>query len=543
MSANWTIAGEVGKAFGADPIPVSAAMMGDPLLDLKSFDVDTLTWQRTAESMPVDYGQSITLYREGQRVFTGIVDRKPVRYTREGGARGSVIVVGPVWWLAETKVLEDVTDGTGATSEQSEMKFPTGDLRAMVQRLLDRATAKGLPIRAGVIDPMFEVLALRYRNQTYLSALLDMLRSVPDAASWVDYSVDGLPTLNIARRPTMPTMTLRVGIDDIESFELVGRRSLRPSGVSVRYATRNALNQVIYQEQTAGSPTQQTVVVASGPALEKWTPPENPDQVQLRTLPLSSTNTDLFYLMSPELVSLKAQYGATLYDIQVGTATGSVPSGGGWISTTMQPVETWTIDGVETAAGTGALAHAIVEGQLPSWWLETGNAVQRVTLTRRMNVGIPNNAPSANHQIAAMLATASHNFGNVTAYFADITITVDAIAIPYTTLTTVIRPAAYEYLTPPANYAANLFAAQNWMPYDGPVVMNPGVPFDRWLGKKLNIENAEPEHATAGALIQGQSIRLLTGTTSLRCGSPERAPAASLMARSIQYGNDNLTTL
>jgi len=543
MSVIWTIAGQAGASFGADPIPVTAALMGDPVLDLKSFDVDTFTWQRTPLSMAVDYGQAITLYRNGTRVFTGIVDRKPVRYTREGGARGSVVVVGPMWWLSETKILDTVTDGTGATSDQSEIKFPTGDLRAMVQRLLDLATAKGLPIRKGTIDPMFEVMALRYRNTSYLSGLLDLMRQVPDAASWVDYSGEGLPTLNISRRPTMATKTIRLGVDDVDSFELVGRRSLKPSGVSVRYASKDSLNRTVYGEQVSGATDRQSVVVVSGPALERWTPPENPDTVQIRTLDLNSTNQDLFYAAAPELASLAAQYGGPLYVVMTTAGTGSIPSGGGWLVTTIPTVESWTIDGVQQATGTGALPYAIVEGQLPSWWKETGNATQKVTVTRRFNVAVPNGAPASTHQLASSLALASYNFGSVTVYFADVTINVDAIPVSYPTLTTVVRPAAYEFLTPPAGYAENLFAAQNWLPYDGTVSLNPGVEWDRWLAKRLNIENAEPELATAGALIQGQSLRLLTGSMTLRCGAPERASAATLMARTLQYGNDNLTTL
>lgn len=83
---------------------------------------------------------------------------------------------------------------------------------------------------------------------------------------------------------------------------------------------------------------------------------------------------------------------------------------------------------------------------------------------------------------------------------------------------------------PPADFAANLKAAQDWTPFDGNVklvdlVCDPGP----LLGRVVNIAGARPEWAAMKAVPNGIDVELQSGRATILLGAP---PA---------YGTMNLT--
>jgi hypothetical protein len=103
------------------------------------------------------------------------------------------------------------------------------------------------------------------------------------------------------------------------------------------------------------------------------------------------------------------------------------------------------------------------------------------------------------------------------------------------------RPADYSFIAPPANLAANLLAAQNFVPYEGNVGLvfeTPGA--SRYQGRKLNIANSVTAHATMDAMISEESIDIRSGEITLTLGTPPRLDYRTFVDRIRKTPQDNI---
>jgi hypothetical protein len=106
------------------------------------------------------------------------------------------------------------------------------------------------------------------------------------------------------------------------------------------------------------------------------------------------------------------------------------------------------------------------------------------------------------------------------------------------------KPLAYQFAAPPAGFAAALRAAQDFIPYEGDVVLvEQDAGGTAAVGKVLNITGALTEWATMKALIQGVEITLSDGSQVLRCGAPNRLSLGDIVNRLRFDRRDNLITL
>jgi hypothetical protein len=95
---------------------------------------------------------------------------------------------------------------------------------------------------------------------------------------------------------------------------------------------------------------------------------------------------------------------------------------------------------------------------------------------------------------------------------------------------TFIRPSDLYLVTPVADLADNLFAAQAFIPYEGSVPLcpgsNPPTP-----GNVLNITGGLAEWATMNAMVSATSINLTDGSAQLTIGAAPRTNANALLDR------------
>jgi hypothetical protein len=89
--------------------------------------------------------------------------------------------------------------------------------------------------------------------------------------------------------------------------------------------------------------------------------------------------------------------------------------------------------------------------------------------------------------------------------------------------------------------AANLLAAQNWIPYEGSIQLEQeDVGGTRYRGTKVNISNSLPAFSTMGALVSGESLEIESGRTTINLGAPARNDYRTLVDKIRKTSQDNI---
>ena len=95
-----------------------------------------------------------------------------------------------------------------------------------------------------------------------------------------------------------------------------------------------------------------------------------------------------------------------------------------------------------------------------------------------------------------------------------------------------------------ANLAANLKAAQDWLPYAGSITLvEEDVGGTRYMGTKVNLTNTLPAYASMGALVAGVNLDIATGTTTIELGQPPRLDYRTFVDRIRKTSQDNIVYL
>jgi hypothetical protein len=125
---------------------------------------------------------------------------------------------------------------------------------------------------------------------------------------------------------------------------------------------------------------------------------------------------------------------------------------------------------------------------------------------------------------------------------AELTAYVSTVAYP--TSTTIYRPADYTFIAPPANLAANLKSAQDWLPYEGDIeIIEEDVGVTRYRGCKINISNTLTDFAAMGALVASERLDIAAGTTTITLGQPPRLDFRTFVDRVRKTPQDNFEYL
>lgn len=530
----YSISGQAGKPIGAHRRPLEVIGAESASLEFASQDADELRFFMRGELVP-EYGQEISVFdATGERVFTGNITRVDPQWTG-AGAQYEITASGPWWWLEQAQLTGLVTGADGVDAEAASFILPTQDIAESIRSIVTRMKVLGVPLDIGTIDPTFTIPQMILQGTSAAVALRDVLGFLPDATTTISYGVDGLPRLNVHRRPTMANTTYTLGSEGCKAFApvLQPRRELRPTSVEVQAISLDANGEIIYTRQIAGDTTGisgvlgKQLVALSGPGRRDFRERQI-RKINVRTLPKASIQ-DIFYAKHAGLAELKRAYAAEYWALMVGSATITIPTGSGYLVTTYPPKTSYNIDGTATLLNTDILANIVVTDKLPDWWQEMPiPSRQTVKFQARFVVGFASGDPAtANH---AALSNFSHSVSGGDWFFADLEVEVDAIPTEYLASTLVIHPLDEALVQPVADLALNLYAAQNWLAHDGSIPLAPGDPIPL-PSRAVSVANAFPEWSHARALIASTSLNLQTGSANLRLGAPARQQASSLLDR------------
>ncbi len=105
----------------------------------------------------------------------------------------------------------------------------------------------------------------------------------------------------------------------------------------------------------------------------------------------------------------------------------------------------------------------------------------------------------------------------------------------------VYAPADYSFIAPPANLASNLLAAQNFIPYEGDIMLTEQTAgTTRYRGCKVNVSGSLSAHSSMAALVSSETLDLKTGETVIELGTPPRVDYRTFVDRIRKTAQDNI---
>ncbi len=551
----YEISGGPGHALDAQRVPLGMIGATDGVFSWGSLDTDTLRWTQFVrhedadQTIVLDEGQPVAVFdRDDARVLAGFVTLKLPTWSPEGTTYQ--MEISNAWWYYEKLgILGNVQWEGAEDDERAIMIAPEQDLAITIRRLIDRMTAQGVPLRSGIISTGFTMSQITFNNDLAARGLADILTLLPDAMTRVRYEEDGLPVLDVIRRDEAEAVVLHLGSapDMTTAFQLREKTELRPDYVAVDYVEALADGTLVPKKLEAGTATAgvlgKQLVPFSGPGARDWRPPKI-DKVKLRTMVASDTSLDLFYRLHPELAALEKMLlagGALVprpWTVLTGTWSIRVPTGDGF-NITSYGSRTLTV--IQEGTPGVMLGYAIVEGELPDWWAETGIQRQRVSLTQRFITSAANSYIWQADLVA--LADFSYEVSGGATYFADLTIEFDAIAVPYAVLTDVAKPSDLTFNKPPRDLADSLWKVQQFPAYAGGASIGAQAPQIPRPGQKVCAIGGERKWETAGALVQGTQLDLKTGMASVQMGAPARISPQNLIDRFLRSATGKIVEL
>jgi hypothetical protein len=329
--------------------------------------------------------------------------------------------------------------------------------------------------------------------------------------------------------------------------------------------------------QTSGTATvgKNQIMVVSGPEVNAILPKDRFDQFDVKTIALPTGGIaygSLSQSSSHSATSISGAFATYVKqaDQRLATLIRELPSdfenylvisnGGRYM---VSPFVTGNMNGAPgifldkpnlvSTDSTSGLYIVISPDRVPEWakW-ENGYTVSQATLTgyARWTRNYLTSAPSWWGEIERfaerlMVGYPANVGGNVGEYqynaFFPISIPVQIISESYPNLTTVYRQWDYDYVTPPTTLAADLLAAQNWIPYEGTITtVSETVDGAQALANKYNIANGIASLATIGALPKRVDYNLETGTRAIQLGAPARVDFGSLAGKFRRSPKDNI---
>jgi hypothetical protein len=558
MPVNWTIAGQTGKPFNATARSFSTAAIDSAKLDFKSLEPDTLTFTITPESLTSatipELRQEMILYRDGVQFFVGHVT--DVRTIINSGMQQSQITVsGPWWWLEKIPFTSVIADGTGVSQERISYVFGTPsagqNLAVSIRAAIDRSAALGAPIatiaQGSDVYTMFAVPRITLNQSTCGQVISELVRICPDTMVWFDYSTKPVK-MNVARRGPVGARSLDASTSPITSIDINPVIDLEVSNVVLPYVDRNTQGRTRFQVQTAGTnvATKRQIITVSGPELDTFLPNNLFDSYVANT---ATSISNLVHDSDSACVEAAREFGLGRLPINTYLYRVSLRN---TRSNTYVITNTFTIGGSSytNLAGSPVSGFILTSQNPPEWW---NVAVTDVIVSGTMWMshtydfqGDTTEKPLPRYFKDAGFIFAASGYENVYAfpdrayYQKPFKFNAKLVASAYTNLT-FYRPADYSFIAPPADLAANLLAAQNWIPYEGSIQLEQeDVGGTRYRGTKVNISNSLPAFSTMGALVSGESLEIESGRTTINLGAPARNDYRTLVDKIRKTSQDNI---
>jgi hypothetical protein len=579
MPVAWTIKGESGKAFDATVRSLEAAEIEAATLDFRSLSDDVLSFviapeDVTAATIP-ELAQEMTLYRDGVQFFHGNVTGRPITL-QSGKQVVQVVVSGPWWWMERINFTSTKTDGTGATAERISYVFGTtsggSNLKTSIEAAIDRAITLGVPMQRGTVATFFDVPRITLNQGNCGQVLSELVRLVPDTMVWFDYSTSPA-TINVSRRGSATTRTLDAASGALQSISINPIQELQVSQVRLPYVTRDVAGRTQFQEQASGTPAtgKVQILTISGPEIDTFIPNDLFDSYVIKTAINSSEESTLLISRDPQVAAIRAKYDLSS---SLGLLlSASFLASSAWRYTpqcgpnfTTASYITVSVGGYQVIDANGKSVNMtgkkiVTTTDIPQWVIdEYPGRFQKVKITFqflgaflieypgcRSGESISYKLPYWYNEISWSGDYSGFPYtyeGRSKFSWKNTEVEAYISTVAYPTTTTIYRPADYTFIAPPANLAANLKSAQDWLPYEGDIeIIEENVGVTRYRGCKINISNTLTDFAAMGALVASERLDIAAGTTTITLGQPPRLDFRTFVDRVRKTPQDNFEYL
>lgn len=572
----WTIAGETGKAWDGTQQTLEFRAIAGANITFRSLAVDELTLDIQVEDATTytapELGQIVRLYRNGDLFFTGHVTSNPFTFSQRNQSL-RIVVSGPWWWMDRINYTSTQTDGTGATATRMTGVFGTAssgtNLKTAIETAINRMVVLGVPIAniagGSSVATFFTVPRVTLNQSTCSQVISELVRLVPDTMVYFDYSTT-TPTIQVTRRGVATTRTITIGTDEVESLDIQPLYEMKVDRVELPFVDRDAVGLTRFQQQASGTAAtgRVQIITVSGTELDTFLPNDLFETITVSTFPIASFES--FALRDSQFAEAIQNGLTTQLDFPItqkqyiGGDTSGL-SGGVYVQQTLQGISVVDANG-QPVSTTGKFF--MTASDMPKWAIDENGFIP-IKITGRyafewndLNYVSPYRATDTQPGVTLPTWVSSLNMTQLDAYFTDAgiihrsikllvgTYTIDAYLSPTqfgTTASTqtIYKDADYTFIAPPANLAANLLAAQNFVPYEGAIVLTQETAGGtRYRGCKVNVANSLTEHSTMGALVAEESLDLATGQTTITLGTPPRLDYRTFVDRIRKTPQDNI---
>jgi hypothetical protein len=276
ISDLWTIA-----INGAAAVPVNELGITSLVRTRRNLDVSQLSFTTKVQDIfaePIaDYGDSIVLFRDGVRWFSGTLMQLPAFGARTEESQR--YVVADAWWRLERIIyrqpvvrrMADLVTLTGSMSTRIVLGQDAWGRKIRVNQQIANISNYALSQASGVfVVAALPTLAIppleEARDITCAEAIRRMLRWAPDCVGYMDYST-APTTFWIVPRSALSTATIDAANGALVRAisDLTPRSDLKPRGVRFTFITgvvNEETGEVVPQEtvDTAGVTTGEAVI-------------------------------------------------------------------------------------------------------------------------------------------------------------------------------------------------------------------------------------------------------------------------------------------
>jgi len=225
---------------------ISAWNIIDATLSKKILAPDELIFT-SSESINPDV--TINLYRDNVRCFSGKIYKAPVEVS---GEKDYFIytVLGPWYELEEIVYQQLWANFTGVVlSSVLKSRVILGQNNSgsqiscdnQIKDIANYAINCGAEISLGNINLQSPMLYDETKDINCSEAIKRVLKWVPDAVSFFDYSQDAAPILHISRRTTLENFDIDIKKIPVKNYKATLRKDLQISGVDIKYEKTHSL--------------------------------------------------------------------------------------------------------------------------------------------------------------------------------------------------------------------------------------------------------------------------------------------------------------
>jgi hypothetical protein len=531
--ATWTIRGEDGAGLDDTSRTIQSLGIDSANLEFATLAADEFRFSMrttTADGKGTDgvkripsLGQEISLFKDGDRKFVGHAVAPEVDLDRV-----TVTARGPWEWMSRIPV-SSVKSGAvdvGADGERPSYAFPEQNLRTSLMDLNNAARTAGVPVKkietadqSAHMSAMFTILTTTVSSKSWADALTDLMAWCVDGVAWYDHSGTGNAQFKVTRRDAMSPLTLTVG-SNMTECKIRPRMDLRVIRTELHFVTRNqTTGRPRWAKQYHGAvvPGHVQMVAVSGPDVAVLVPPDDYDSVVLKTKAAKFYGSDYFAYDSV-LKSAQEKYGGLTANLNFSDYPG------------------WNI---------------ILSGQTADWMRKERGLKSKSLKVSGWVGGTYNHAAGSGgsgacgsylKSIGRMTSWVdSNDVGRVSLY---VDFTIPVINLSYPSTTTVYKKWTYKFLTPPADLAQNLRDSQNWVPWEGQiVVVGDEVSGDNRLNRKIRLNGSLSVCEDMDALLKKVTYDIIGGRTTYTLGPPARTDFGSMIRRIARQAADNIKYL